>query len=357
MVAVLAMVAFAVDVGYLLVARTELQRSADAAALAATWEFAKTGEPDLLTQKARSAASRFAALNVVTGDSLTLDRNTANRQEGDIVAGTLEDPSNPEVLDTSDPALYNAVRVRVRKTGDQNGEVPLFFARVFGWKSVATSAEATAVVMRKISGIRMANPDEQLPFLPITLEEETWNRVLSGEMTSDNWAWDPDSQTVAAGTDDIPEAMLFPERNDSPGNFGTLSIGADSNSTQHLSAQIRDGLSNSDLDYHGGELKLGDDGTLELGGDTGISDAIKDDLTAIIGQPRMMPIYRRVVGQGNTAVYTIVKFVGIRVMAVQLTGADKALIIQPADVVTPGVIPAETDNTSDFVYSPVFLVK
>jgi hypothetical protein len=176
-------------------------------------------------------------------------------------------------------------------------------------------------------------------------------------MTSDNWAWDPESQTVEAGSDGTPEAMLFPERNDSPGNFGTLSIGSHTNSTQHLSAQIRDGLSNSDLEYHGGELKLGDDGTLELGGDTGISDAIKDDLTAIIGQPRMMPVYRRVVGQGNTAVYTIVKFVGIRIMSVQLTGAEKTLIIQPADVVTPGVIPAETDNTSDFVYSPVFLVK
>jgi hypothetical protein len=357
MVAVLAMVAFAVDVGYLLVARTELQRSADAAALAATWEFAKTGEPELLTQKARSAASRFAALNVVTGDSLTLERNTANRQEGDIVAGSLEDLSHPEVLDTSDPALYNAVRVRARKTGDRNGEVPLFFARVFGWDSVATSAEATAVVMKKIAGVRMANADEQVPFLPITLEEETWNRVLSGEMTSDNWAWDPESQTVAAGADDISEAMLFPERNDSPGNFGTLSIGANTNSTRRISRQIRDGLSYGDLEYYGGELKLGDNGTLELGGDTGISDAIKDDLAAIIGQPRIMPVYRRVVGQGDTAVYTIVKLVGIRVMSVRLTGAEKTLIIQPADVVTPGVIPSETDNTSDFVYSPVFLVK
>ena len=41
-VMVLGMVAFAVDVGYVLSTKQELQRTADAAALAACWDYAKS---------------------------------------------------------------------------------------------------------------------------------------------------------------------------------------------------------------------------------------------------------------------------------------------------------------------------
>jgi Flp pilus assembly protein TadG len=39
MVAMMAMIAFAVDLGYLYNARTEMQRAADASAIAACWEL------------------------------------------------------------------------------------------------------------------------------------------------------------------------------------------------------------------------------------------------------------------------------------------------------------------------------
>jgi len=43
MVLIMAMLAFAVDLGYLYVAREEMQRSADSAALAAAWDLVDNG--------------------------------------------------------------------------------------------------------------------------------------------------------------------------------------------------------------------------------------------------------------------------------------------------------------------------
>jgi len=63
-------------------------------------------------------------------------------------------------------------------------------------------------------------------------------------------------------------------------------------------------------------------------------------------------------GPGNNAVYTVVKWVGVRVMYVKLTGSSssKALTVQPCNVVVKGGIYGG-GNGSDYVYSPVWLVR
>ena len=85
---------------------------------------------------------------------------------------------------------------------------------------------------------------------------------------------------------------------------------------KYMSQQILNGVNKADLDYHGGELSLQPNGRLPLGGDTGISASIKDELSAIRGRPRIIPVYREVAGNGNNAIYTVVKFVGVRIVNV-----------------------------------------
>lgn len=116
-------------------------------------------------------------------------------------------------------------------------------------------------------------------------------------------------------------------------------------------------MSASDLSYRGGKLEFDNYGELVLGGDPGISAGIKDELEAITGMPRIIPIYRRLAGGGDNAAFTIVKFVGIRIMEVQLNGDAKQLIVQPANVITRGTIPTKTGGTSDHVFSPAYLVN
>jgi hypothetical protein len=111
------------------------------------------------------------------------------------------------------------------------------------------------------------------------------------------------------------------------------------------------------MDYVGGELRFNSRGELYLNGDTGISAGLKDELAAIIGQPRIIPIFSSVQGSGNNVRYTIVQFAGVRLCDVVLSGNSKRVIIQPASLVVQGGIPATGEQKSLFLYSPVWLVR
>lgn len=99
---------------------------------------------------------------------------------------------------------------------------------------------------------------------------------------------------------------------------------------------------------------------LVLNGDTGISAGVKDELASIIGQTRIIPVFSSVSGNGNNAMYTVVRWVGVRILAVKLTGAmnSKYLMVQPAPVLARNVIPGDSSRIwSSAIYSPVILVK
>ena len=356
MTSLMAMLAFAVDIGYLNVVKTQLQRSADAAALAATWrlvdENAPTAavSPAVLITRAEANAGAYAGLN----NSMTIAPELAAE---DVAIGYLATPESE--LDTNIVTGANAVRVRVRRDAEQNGAVPLFFARVLGFNVHSCRAEATAMVLKSIRGFNAPESGENLDLLPFALDEDTWDDMLAGGGT-DNWRWNNSTKTVTAGSDGIREVNLFPQSTGAPGNRGTVDIGGSNNSTADIARQILEGVNSADLAHHGGKLEFDDNGELELNGDTGISAGVKDELNSIKGQPRVIPVFRSVSGPGNNAQYVIVKFVGIRICEVQLTGkmSNKRLIIQPANVWIRGGIPGPPQaTTSQYVYSPVWLVR
>ncbi|MGE5195451.1 MAG: pilus assembly protein TadG-related protein, partial [Deltaproteobacteria bacterium] len=94
MVALLGMVAFAIDLGYLATAQTELQRSADASALAGCYQLIYQGTPgtpvDLSTQvpNVPIVANQYANYNHVCNSAPGL-------ASGDIVVGYMANPSQP----------------------------------------------------------------------------------------------------------------------------------------------------------------------------------------------------------------------------------------------------------------------
>lgn len=356
MFSLLVVVALAVDVGFLHVARTQLQRSADAAAIAATWRLLESSGPAYSlpdSSAVGTTAAQYAGLNAVVnvGPALAAD---------DVSIGRLPYPFNRSVdLLFDQPSLFNAVKVRVRRTSQQNGPVGLFFARVMGLDSQELQAEATAAFLNNFAGFRAPGNGQNLQILPFVMDEETWEALLAGAGT-DNYRYDADTGQVTCGSDGILEANLYPQGSGSPGNRGTVDIGSSNNSTADICRQIREGISATDLAYHGGQLAFDENGELQLNGDTGISAGVKDDLASIIGRPRIIPVFRSVVGPGNNAQYTIVKFAGVRVMYVKLTGSmsSKKVIIQPAPVITPGAIPSPSATPqSYYVYSPVWLVR
>jgi len=357
MVMIMAMLAFAVDLGYLYVAREEMQRSADSAALAAAWELvdigAMTGDSNawVMEENARARAAQYASLNQVLRQSPGL----ANE---DVVVGFMPNPSDPTAsIDVSGINTPNTVWVRVRRTESQNGRIPFFMARVLGIDSVGAEVEATAALMNSFKGFQTPSSGN-LDMLPFALDQDTWNDLCNG-IGADDWKWDPATDEVRAGCDGILELNLYPHGTGSPGNRGTIDIGSNNNSTADIARQIVEGVSPSDLSYHGGKLEFDHNSELPLNGDTGISAGVKDELESIKGLPRIVPIFSQVTGPGNNATYTIVRFAGIRIMEVKLTGSQssKRVMVQPANILARGGIPSPTSGTTAFVYSPVWLVR
>ena len=358
----LGLVAFAVDVGYILANKQELQRTADAAALAACWSYAERlanglSPADAMTS-GRQTAADYAQVNRVGGVQPAINQNTSNSTSGDLVFGRIDDLySYGAEVNTASASEFNAVKVKIRRDSTLNGETPFFFAKVFGRTSMGLDAEATAGFFRRINGVTTPGSGGNVNVLPYALDWDTWEDLLQGH-ASDNWRWNADTKTVTSGSDGVREVNLFPQGTGSPGNRGTVDIGSCNNSTADIARQIVYGISPSDLAHHGGTLELDEDGELDLNGDTGISAGVKDELESIKGQPRLIPIFSTVVGPGNNAQYTIVRWAGIRIMEVKLTGSmnQKRVIIQPAPMVLPGAI-VSTQETSDYVYTPVVLVK
>lgn len=365
-VVLVAMVAFCVDIGYVLTAKEELQRTADATALATCWEYAKQlsegNNASAATLYARTTASSYAAHNNVTNSPLVLAANASNDPAGDLVFGYISDLNGGAAsFQTDNSSLYNSVRVRVRKDPSLNGEVPYFFARIFGLQGQMLHADATAAIVRNVNGFEVPADGSNLQILPFALDIETWTNWMNGS-GNDDFAWDPETKQVTPGHDGKREVNLYPQGTGSPGNRGTVDIGGENNSTSDIARQITDGITPADmqsLSDSGRQLEFNASGETGLNGDTGISAGVKDDLSQILGQPRIIPVFKKVVGPGNNAEYTIVKWQGCRIVDVKLTGpmSKKCVMIQPAPIATKGVIPAPGSGASSFVFSNVVLVK
>ena len=197
------------------------------------------------------------------------------------------------------------------------------------------SATATAALSPGNGFYIPAGSGLTCPVLPLAIDETTWNNLINSGVGSDNYNYHSNG-TVTSGTDGIKEVSLYPDSSGSlpSGNRGSVDIGSSNNSTADLSRQIRYGPNEADLAYFGGRLQIPAGGLLALNGDTGLSAGIKDDLASIIGQTRAIAVFRSVSGPGNNAMYQICKFVGIRILFVQLTGSpsQKKVIVQPAPV-------------------------
>ncbi len=163
-VIMMGMIAMAVDLGYIVLVRTQLQAAADAAAMAGA---ASLGKPfDTIFAN----AERYA------------DLNSAGRQKVQLLQEDVElgvwDTSARRFTPSADGG--NAVRVTARRDKNTGGEAPLFFGRIFGMFSFSNKATAVA----------MANPRD----IAFVVD-------LSGSMNDDTepcWATDAENSEFAS---------------------------------------------------------------------------------------------------------------------------------------------------------------
>ncbi|MEX2287853.1 MAG: pilus assembly protein TadG-related protein [Planctomycetaceae bacterium] len=368
--------ALAVDATYLMEVKKETQISAESAALAGTLGLL---HPDMLKPNpdatnaisdARSQAVLYAGKNLVVNSSPLVDRNEGNAFDGDIVVGRLPSWSYQNYpWEFDDPLKYNSVRVHVKRTADRNGPVALFFANIFGIQSSPVESVATAIVQRGAIGFNPGGGDGNTSLMPFAIRAEDWiNLIDNGGSQDDNWAYSAESG-VTAGPDGIFEITMYPQSfpaggessgGITPGNFGTVDIGNTNNATPDIIRQILDGVSAEDLAYHNGgeDLVLYDEGSsFDLNGETGLSAGIKSALESIVGECRTVMLFTEVEGPGNNAMFTIVRYVSIKIMKVQLTGNPKYITVQPSFCLDGSAIIDPSGEVQNFVVLPPRLIE
>ena len=445
-------IALAVDIGFIMLTRTQLQATADASALAAGTELMAglgkyaTATPAVVDAAGRVRASEYAAKNVA-GEALSayVDGNR------DVSFGRARFNSTTGLWEqTWNAAPYNMVRVVARKdqAGSGNGDrpLPLLFATILGNSEQNVAAMATAVLMPTDTFRVPPDGGANASVLPFAFRELVWRRrdvveeylnnnpgipvadvrpadyvpavdsdgqPLTDENGQTIWA-DPNyppaegeipisaynakvdengtleldgagnqimvqdifdnfgyienddgSYTITNGPDGILEVNLYPEvsgqAGNTAGNSGTIDFGAANNSASDIARQIRDGLNDEDLSYYeNNEIVLNPDSPLETEGDTGISGGpIESAMNDILGEPRAIALFDTVVSPGNNAIYTLVEFVGVRIMAADLTGNDKYIFIQPAPYVDGAGRPDLEDPPGDdtTIFAPLILIE
>jgi Flp pilus assembly protein TadG len=359
---IFAFVAFTVDVGWLTVTKTQLQNAADASALGSDMNLIQGFGPGAtqttaqITTTAQNVAVTVAAANRAGDMNSVYCNGTRDVQLGQYQWNGTSWTMNWGVTP------YNMSRVTLhRDVAGTGGDrpLPLFFAPVLGDMTANVEATATAAMLPGIGFQLSPGSSFNAGILPIALDVGTWNALMAGVGT-DNYTYNPATGAVTSGPDGILEVDLYPSGSAlmPPGNRGTVDIGINNNSTSTLVSQILYGVTPAQLAPYGGQLIFSTN-NLQLAGNPGLSAAIQNALNQIIGQPRAIPIFSQVSGNGANAVYTIVKFVGVRVLNAKLSGspAQKHVTIQPAPFTDPSIIPGNVPLTNDSILAPVQLIQ
>jgi hypothetical protein len=300
---------------------------------------------------AQKSAVTVATANRVLGAAPVLNLTSS----ADVVVGYLDLASSTSSITTSgQQSNYNAVQVRIARDSSHGGAIPTLFAGLYSPSGTNLSFTSTAVAENYQAGGFSGTVGDNANILPIALDQVTYNAMIAGNpsnlatigLPSDEYSYNATTGAVTSGSDGIYESKLYPDSNGSPGNWGTVKIGVSNNSTSTLASQIQYGITPAQLaTFPGSLLSLGNSGTLQLGANPGISAGLKSSIDAIIGQPRFIPIYSSVSGNGNNTVYTIVKFAGVRVMASNFQGNPKYVIVQPALVNDATAIPSTPESS------------
>lgn len=127
-VVMLGFMAFAIDLGYLFLVRTQLQAAADSAVLAAA------ASTHLTRAQMEAVAQQYASYHQAAGRTVVL--NPADIEYGNWdVESRVFSPS---------ATVGNAVRVTTRTSATNGGGTPFFFAGIFGYDRLNQSASAVA---------------------------------------------------------------------------------------------------------------------------------------------------------------------------------------------------------------------
>lgn len=354
LIAFLGMVAFAVDIGWIVLAESDLQNSADSAALAGAESLMdnyvlyslpgqsasqKTSLLNSALATARTRAKTFAGYNSAGGvNSLVLN-------DADIEFGFTDASNNYTPMPTY-TGYPNTCKVVMRRDSQANGSLSLFFAPVLGAKSTNLTATASAALF----GGTLDSFSSSAGLLPVTYDVDHWDGFL-------NTGKDPDGKTTTDASGN-PVLVAYPSIK-YKGNFGLLSLDDSHVGASTVRAWIDNGVSSADIQ----QLKSGnliplsahDAAKWDWAGENGFKQSVVSTINDYIGKTFTLPLYKAKdsssknyqagVGQGSNYDFNIVRFVSIKIM----DGDKKNVTVQPVAGIEPSAVftgnPAVVDTS------------
>jgi Flp pilus assembly protein TadG len=350
LIPLLAMMAFAIDIGYIDVTQADLQNAADAAALAGAEQLmgdsnnlngyvqynlaGQTNQSTILTTaeaNAKTAAKNFASYNNAGGvSSLVLN-------DSDIEFG-FTDASGKYTAAPTYTGFPNTVKVTLRRDSQANGPLALFFAPVIGTPSITLQAKAAATIYTGTVDSFNSNPSQPIHILPMTYDVNAWNNFLATGQGPDG-----STDTAANGA---PQLQVYPSLKDT-GNFGELSLDQGNDGASTISGWISNGVSASDLanEFSANLLPLSahDSTKWDWKGNPGLKDSTIHTTANYVGQSFLLPLftpyspdpnYAAGTGDGSHYYYNIVQFVGVTLTTVD----NQSIHVQPTGLIDPNLI-------------------
>ncbi len=374
LVFLLGMVAFAVDLSWIVLTKSELQNAADSAALAGAGRLGenfvlynlpnqtattKTNLMSAAVAEAKTYATTFASLNSAGAvNNLTL-------LAADIDVG-FTSSSGVFTSYTSDNTKYpNTVNVTMRRDASANTSLGLFFAPVFGISKTDVTATASSTLYTSvIDSYKVGSVNSGM--LPVTFDVNDWNEFIKSGQDSNG--------TTNKDSSGYPVLEVYPSIKDK-GNFGLLSLNDSHVGANTISGWINNGVPSSDIQtlIFNGLIPLSKHTSAwDWQGENGFKASNVMDINAYVGKIFVLPLftpkdpsttsYSAGKGQGSNYNYNIVQFVGVKIM--QAPSNNKQVWIQPAAISDPNMIlttastvPLGTSSTFSTIIVPAKLTN
>jgi hypothetical protein len=368
LVPLIGMMAFALDLGYMIIVKAELQNAADAAALAGAEKLqALYVQYYLPLQPNQYPIYLKATTNTGASDCpICAAKQYSSYNQAGSVSVQVQDSdvsfSYSDGISAPQPAVYpalfpNTITVVARRDSVLNGPLSLFFGSVFNVASVNLTATASATIYAGDVSSLQVIPKVQAHILPVALDENAWKTFYTSGLSPDG--------TIHKGADGIPQLQVYPCPTNKPGNFGLLDVSPAASNAPVFLSWLTSGQTANDIQYLLTNKLIPVSPSApqlwQCGPD--LMSTLLSSFQSVVGQPYLLPLfvpvndgttgpYQAAQVSGGSSYYQVIGFVGVTVIDLS-AGANMSIAIQPMAIVDPTAVilnpePARPTQTTYF---------
>jgi hypothetical protein len=352
------MMAYSIDLCYIVAVRSELQNAADAAALAGAQQL----QAYFVQYYMPGQTDQWTIYNNVTTDVTTpgapiptAQRLAAANQAGNVPVNV---PASDVTFSYYDGTTFssasltnfpNTVNVTTRRDGTANGSLGLFFGKLLGINTVDLTATASATIYAGDVTTLQSIPGVNAHILPVALDVNVWTNYMKSNFSSP-WL----TGLLSNGPNNAQQLQVYPFDTNTPGSFGLLDVGMPANNVPAFRTWIDSGATPNDISYllSNNLLPVSPTSPEPWKVGPGLKSTLVTNFNQEMGVPNLIPLfvpvnpatigaaspgsnYVAASGNGQNATYSILGFAGVTITQASGSGNNMIIAVQPSAVVDP----------------------